>query len=119
MEEQSEFSVGKKEYDNLVDVIPSFLSYVETFKKICIIIDECTVENDFFIKYKKKKLLSLYLYCFGPKHKFERNGPKISFWGSNWIRKYTCTYIIIVRITFLQIQKFSDFMQFYMMQLDL
>ena len=29
----------------------------------------------------------MYLYCFGPKHKFERNGPKDSFWRSSWIRK--------------------------------
>ena len=28
------------------------------------------------------------MYCFGPKHKFERNGPKIYFCGSNWIRKF-------------------------------
>ena len=32
--------------ENLVDFIPSVLSYVETFKKTCIIIDECTVENE-------------------------------------------------------------------------
>ena len=24
---------------------------------------------------------------FGPGHKFEKNGPKISFWRSYWIRK--------------------------------
>ena len=36
----------KEEYDKLVDFIPSILSYVETFKKTCIIIDECTVENE-------------------------------------------------------------------------
>ena len=36
----------EKKYDNLVDFIPSVLSYVETFKKTCIIIDECTVENE-------------------------------------------------------------------------
>ena len=40
------FQLEKKVYDNLVDFIPSVLSYVETFKKICIIIDECTVENE-------------------------------------------------------------------------
>ena len=40
------FQLEKKEYDNLVDFIPSVLSYVETFKKTCIIIDECTVENE-------------------------------------------------------------------------
>ena len=40
------FHLEKKEYDNLVDFIPSVLSYVETFKKTCIIIDECTVENE-------------------------------------------------------------------------
>ena len=40
------FQLEKKEYDNLVDLIPSVLSYVETFKKTCIIIDECTVENE-------------------------------------------------------------------------
>ena len=40
------FQLKKKEYDNLVDFIPSVLSYVETFKKTCIIIDEYTVENE-------------------------------------------------------------------------
>ena len=40
------FQLEKKEYDNMVDFIPSVLSYVETFKKTCIIIDECTVENE-------------------------------------------------------------------------
>ena len=40
------FQMEKKEYGNLVDFIPSVLSYVETFKKTCIIIDECTVENE-------------------------------------------------------------------------
>ena len=40
------FQLEKKEYDSLVDFIPSVLSYVETFKKTCIIIDECTVENE-------------------------------------------------------------------------
>ena len=40
------FQLEKKEYDNLVDFIPSVLFYVETFKKTCIIIDECTVENE-------------------------------------------------------------------------
>ena len=39
------FQLEKEEYDKLVDFIPSVLSYVETFKKTCIIIDECTVEN--------------------------------------------------------------------------
>ena len=40
------FQLEKKEYDNLIDFIPSVLSYVETFKKTCIIIDKCTVENE-------------------------------------------------------------------------
>ena len=40
------FQLEKKEYDNLLDFIPSVLSYVETFKKTCIIIDECLVENE-------------------------------------------------------------------------
>ena len=40
------FQLEKKESDNLVDFIPSVLSYVETFKKTCIIIDKCTVENE-------------------------------------------------------------------------
>ena len=40
------FQLEKKEYDNLVDFIPSLLSYVETFKKTCIIIDECTVDKE-------------------------------------------------------------------------
>ena len=40
------FQLKKEEYDKLVDFIPSVLSYVETFKKTGIIIDECTVENE-------------------------------------------------------------------------
>ena len=39
------FQLKKKEYDKLVDFVPSVLSYVKTFKKTCIIIDECTVET--------------------------------------------------------------------------
>ena len=45
------------------------------------------IKHDFSSNTKRKTFF-LYLYCFGPKHKFERNGPKISFWGSNWIRKF-------------------------------
>ena len=33
-------------YDNLLDIIPSLLGYVETVKKSCTIIDECTIENE-------------------------------------------------------------------------
>ena len=40
------FQVEKEEYDKLVNFIPSVLTYTKTFKKICIIIDECTVENE-------------------------------------------------------------------------
>ena len=40
------FQLEEEEYDKLVDFIPSVLSYVKTFKKTCIIIDECTVENE-------------------------------------------------------------------------
>ena len=36
----------REEYDKLIDMLPSILGYVETFKKSCIIIDECTVENE-------------------------------------------------------------------------
>ena len=32
--------------EELIDMLPSLLVYVETFKKSCIIIDECTVENE-------------------------------------------------------------------------
>ena len=34
----------------------------------------------------KSKIISLFLFETG--HKFERNGPKISFWRSDWIRKF-------------------------------
>ena len=34
-----------------------------------------------FHQLQKEKNTSLYPYYFGPKHKFERNGPKNSFWG--------------------------------------
>ena len=40
------FQLEKEEYDKLVDFIPSVLSYGKTFEKTCIIIDECTVENE-------------------------------------------------------------------------
>ena len=36
----------KEEFDKLLDMLPSLQGYVETFKKSCIIIDECTVENE-------------------------------------------------------------------------
>ena len=36
----------REEYDKLLDMLPSLLGYVETFKKSCIIIEECTVENE-------------------------------------------------------------------------
>ena len=36
----------REEYDKLIDMLPSLLGYVETFKKSCIIIDKCTVENE-------------------------------------------------------------------------
>ena len=36
----------REEYDKLLDMLPSLLGYVETFKKSCIIIDECTIENE-------------------------------------------------------------------------
>ena len=52
--------------------------------------------------------------CFVLKHKFERNGPKISFWGIN------CERRLLYGLFFLYIKpKFSDFMQFYKMQLEL
>ena len=60
----------------------------------------------------KKKIISLYLYYFGPGYKFERNGPKISFWRSNWILKFLYRF-------FLQTPKSLDYMQFYMTLLDL
>ena len=119
----------KEEFDKLVDFIPSVLSYIETFKKTCIIIDECTVENYIqklievlryfdLIKYdfssnKKEKTTFFVPVFFGPEHKLEKNGIKILFWGFNWIRN------VLYGLLFLQIQKFSDFMHFYMMQLDL
>ena len=40
------FQLEKKLHYHLVDFVPSVLSYVETLKKTCIIIDECTVENE-------------------------------------------------------------------------
>ena len=36
----------REEYDKLLDMLPSLLGYVETFKKSCIITDECTVEKE-------------------------------------------------------------------------
>ena len=41
-----------------------------------------------FHQIQKEKITFFVMFCFGSKHKFERNGPKISFWGSNWIRKF-------------------------------
>ena len=34
----------KEKNMKLLDMLPSLLGYVETFKKFCISIDECTVE---------------------------------------------------------------------------
>ena len=36
----------REEYDKLLDMLPSLLGYVEIFKKSCMNIDECTVENE-------------------------------------------------------------------------
>ena len=36
----------REEYDKLLVMLPSLVGYVETFKKSCINIDECTVENE-------------------------------------------------------------------------
>ena len=36
----------REEYDKLLDMLSSLLGYVEIFKKSCVIIDECTVENE-------------------------------------------------------------------------
>ena len=93
----------REEYDKLLDIHPSLLGYVETYKKSSIINDECTVENErtefernfknfsdykarVFVKYEKKT------YFFVPvlfwTWKFEKNGQKNSFWRSNWIRKF-------------------------------
>ena len=36
----------REEYEKLLDMLPSLLDYVESFKKSCIILDECTVENE-------------------------------------------------------------------------
>ena len=36
----------REEYDKLLDMLPSLLGYVETFKKSRIIIEECTADNE-------------------------------------------------------------------------
>ena len=63
----------REKYNKLLDILPSLLGDVETFKKLCIIIDECTVklnvlklkeilekfeiiEQDFSSKEKKEKV---------------------------------------------------------------
>ena len=35
-----------EDYDKLLDILLSSLGYIETYKKYCIIIDKCTVENE-------------------------------------------------------------------------
>ena len=35
----------REDYDKLLDILPSLLGYVEIYKKSCIHIGECTVEN--------------------------------------------------------------------------
>ena len=40
------FQLQTEEYDKLIDILPSKLGYLETYKKSCVIIDECTVENE-------------------------------------------------------------------------
>ena len=72
------------------------------------------MKHDFSSNKKMKKLFSLYLCCFTPEHEFERNRPKLfSVWWYNWTRKLTNG------LFFLQFPNFSDFMQVYMMQLNL
>ena len=53
------------------------------------------IKHDFSSNIKRKNCFLctkncffLSVYCFGPRYKFERNGPKIPFLGSNWIRKF-------------------------------
>ena len=77
-------------------MLPSLLGYVETFKKSCIIIDECTVENNvqklheslrIFLRLlskishqiQKEEIFFFVPDCFGLGHKFKRNVPKTSF----------------------------------------
>ena len=40
------FQLQTEEYDKLIDILPSILGYLETYKKSCVIFDECTVENE-------------------------------------------------------------------------
>ena len=37
----------------------------------------------------------MYLYCFGPKHKFERNGPKVFFGGLIGYGNYCMDYFFV------------------------
>ena len=37
----------QEEYYKVLDILPSLLGYIETYKKSCILIDERTVENEF------------------------------------------------------------------------
>ena len=46
MEKYSIFTLHREEYDKILDILSSLRGYVETYKKPCIIIDECTVEID-------------------------------------------------------------------------
>ena len=42
-EDNQSLQLQSEEYDKLHDILPALLGYVETYKKSCIIIDECTV----------------------------------------------------------------------------
>ena len=45
MENNQCIQLQRKEIVKLLDMLPSLIRYVETFKKSCIIIDECTAEQ--------------------------------------------------------------------------
>ena len=44
MENNQSVQLQREEHDKLFDIHPSLLGYIETYKKSCIIIDECTLE---------------------------------------------------------------------------
>ena len=95
------FQLVKWVYDKPDEFIPSVLSFIETIKKMNVQKLKEILWN--FVLFKPFRLLN---------HQFERNGSKMFFEGLIGYGKYCMDYV-------LEIQKFSDFKQFFMMQVDL
>ena len=120
----------REKYNKLLDILPSLLDDVETFKKLCIIIDECTVklnvlklkeilekfeiiEQDFSSKARRKSLILCSRIALDPDLSSKGKDQKFPFGGLIVYGNSSMVYF------FFQNPKFLDSMQFYMTLLDL